>query len=385
MSFNKNKSFRLFIQLFRELIFFLPKLAGSIIPTKSTFWVFGHQHGYTDNAKLLFEYIRFTDENVTPIWLFNASENPSDYPDGSVYKYSIKGIYIQLRAKVFFISTGMQDVGAFVPYFNRDIYVLWHGWPIKKILLHSPESYPSHNSLIKKATIILYRLQMAKYRAIFCHDEEMSKLFISAFQVNEKKCVVTGWPRLDKSYFQQIEKKRVSRKKQIFYAPTWHSDKAITINNLKNIYSLPMIRYLEKNGISLIIKLHPLDRDLECSISLHHKNITFTKKPAQSLIEVSDVFISDYSSLIIDAYLLKNVQVILFGSNLNQYIIERGIYDDFLTIYQNHFINNTNGLIQQLKSNYQLSVPQIKTCENSLENIHNYVVASSCSFRPSLK
>ena len=80
-------------------------------------WVFGAWRGnlYSDNTKYMYQYILQKQKKIRPIWVTKnkqlCEKMNSEGKECHMY-YSCKGIFYSLRAAVFFMSEGNQDVNA---------------------------------------------------------------------------------------------------------------------------------------------------------------------------------------------------------------------------------------------------------------------------------
>ena len=69
----------------------------------------------------------------------------------------------------------------------------------------------------------------------------------------------------------------------------------------------------------------------------------------QELLLISDILITDYSSMIFD-YLLLDRPILLFAYDLNEYLNERGMYYNFEEIAPGPILLNGTELIDAIKN-----------------------------------
>lgn len=307
---------------------------------------------------------------ITTIWLTQEDEVVDNlHCQRFYYKYSFKGIYYSLFARKFIYATGSTDISALVPKYGRESYQLWHGWPIKKLGLMSPETYPSANNAIRSIVSRLLVYRFNQYKIIFCHDKITQEILSKAFSIPTEKCVITGWPRFDRNRVSSLQSNScLSEKKLILFAPTWHSDDS-TQKNIDELTGATFSSFLQSNNYQLVIKLHPLERGIKCISS---PNVRFLKESEtiESHLRSSAIFISDFSSLLVDASINKDVY--LFGKKLEEYKLNRGINEQYLTIYNNYFNFNANQLISAINNNKCIHFPvslKDDTCLNIIELI----------------
>ena len=178
------------------------------------------------------------------------------------------------------------------------------------------------------------------------HDSEMIDLMISGsdFFTNlirkyfwySGEILECGTPRLDTFFhFNESQEQQIRKKLNIpsscnivLYAPTFRAD------HRTECYRMDFERVLDtfesKTGKHwvMLIRLHPNVAYKADFISYNERIINATYYPdLYDLIPISDVIISDYSSLTFEAGLLLK-PVFLFVLDLKSYISERGFYID---------------------------------------------------------
>nr|WP_283104598.1 CDP-glycerol glycerophosphotransferase family protein [Shewanella olleyana] len=341
-----------------------------MLPSSSNIWVFGHVHGYTDNSKILFEFIQKNNPEINAVWLTQTRGAIDSLTDGKFYyKFSLKGIYYTFIAKNFIYATGSSDISPLVPLYGRHLYQLWHGWPIKKLGVTSPETYPSPAPLAKMLMTKLLAKKFKQYKLVFCHDSITKDILTEAFLLNAEQCSVTGWPRFDHKRKIELESKTNNKNcLTILYAPTWHTDET-TSKNLQDLTSPKFITFLEKHNYQLLIKLHPLEK---VTNTFKSKNIKLIKdgEAIEQYLAQSTIFISDFSSLLVDASITKPVY--LFGTNLDDYKLNRGINSQYIQVYNDSFNHNAEQLINAIESNsvadFSVSL-ETNTCSRIIDKI----------------
>lgn len=213
---------------------------------------------------------------------------------------------------------------------------LWHGIPIKRLFLDSKEPYQNQN-------IFLYRLR--KYRNLVSTDyfvtdtPKVNHLFKSAFPLQHAVILDSGYPRVEylvkqeqnKTYQTSLKNQlRLStNKKVLFYCPTWKD-----YDYIEPDFSALNDKY------HILIKHHPESKSNSNGIDVSHLS-------TEDLLLISDVIVSDYSSVIFDAINIGK-PVLLLIDDLSEYIESRGIYNEVLntipTIYNDrkHLIRDLN-------------------------------------------
>lgn len=223
--------------------------------------------------------------------------------------------------------------------FGGIIINLWHGTPIKRLFLDSAEAYQNEN-------IFLYKLRklnkMNRTDLFIADDPSAVHHFQTAFQLSSARILSCGYPRVE--YLRrhahntvkiQHLKKSVNIKNEkpiLFYCPTWRDYE----------YQPPDFERL-KDRFEIITKSHPVDQS---SNSLTNINLS-----TEDALLISDIVISDYSSVIFDA-LAINKSVYLLMDDLEQYKKTRGIYEDVIMSLQPYIYYTFDSLVDAL-SRYQ--------------------------------
>lgn len=203
-------------------------------------------------------------------------------------------------------------------------------------------------------------------------SEKCLSFYEDATRINRKSNILKpiGISRtdvfFDKNFLQECSKKRNSftNKKIILYAPTLRGE------TLTDAYTPSFINFEKlKDALSedfiLIIKRHPdtLDKPYIIPDSCKDFVIDVSKDGSISeLIVMSDILISDYSSLFFE-WCLFDKPVIFLTPDFEQYVDERGFYIDFKSIVDKARCNNTEELIEMIQniSKYDFSfVKQIR-------------------------
>ncbi|MFV0246639.1 MAG: CDP-glycerol glycerophosphotransferase family protein [Mycoplasmatales bacterium] len=207
---------------------------------------------------------------------------------------------------------------------------LWHGIPIKKMMI----DLPNFN---------LNNINNFRYFDYFVSSSKYYTDIIKHSFLYEGNILEIGTPRYDLAFknINQVNKKELNIKeneKVILYAPTFRKKGTISIpfdvDKLEEAFGFP---------IKLIVKAHYLNELSTKSTKI----IDMTNYESISdLFKISDIVISDYSSLIFD-YALYNKPLILFHYDYEQYKKDRGLYFE-LSEYYNDIAYNEQELYLQI-------------------------------------
>lgn len=302
----------------------------------------GFDFGYRGNSKYLFNYFVkhnpmiesyfITDERTGPHFISTNDEN-------------VKNL-IETATFVITESCIPDDIHP-----NGKIIQLWHGTPIKKLFLDSKEPHQNLN---------IYNYRARKYNKwtqqdyLIVDSEESKTYFESAFPSQKIDILPVGYPRnnyllnrindvgLHKRIFSEINIDPTKR--VLLYAPTWKT-------NSSDDDIFPINKQLLKH-YNVIYKGHVESKnDLVPEGVINPPNNIET----QDLIIISDVVLTDYSSIIFDA-LTVDKKGCLYTPNHSQYVEERGVYQDVMDTLKPIWYTDAELLINDLITD---SIPQL--------------------------
>ncbi len=285
-----------------------------------------------------------------------------------VLKINLNMFFIAQKARFFITTHSLEDV-YYVKNKNTILINLWHGTPLKKMGFDSKVDAKKF-SLQKKLGLFKHE----KIDFLCVSSKHTIDAFKSSFGIDKNKILPTGQPRNDILYkakndilFAQSIKNNVKERLKMqcdtiaLYAPTFRDKHTCRLDLLKELQKI-----FKNNGIDLIIKLHPLDKDIK-----HFGKIDID---IQELLIASDMLISDYSSVIFD-YAILQKPIILFLYDIDEYKAQRdGFYIDIesLPFYKCY---NTSQIRENLQ-NFLKNSNEQKIAEFAIK--YNRVGCSSC-------
>lgn len=292
--------------------------------------------GYGCNPKYIAQELIKRHPDWDYVWLVNDLYTKMPKEIRTVKYDSIQSIYELATAKVWVDN---QRKLWFHRKRKKQFFVAtWHGAgiPIKKIGADNPNNYKNkpyeHTSKhMNKITNLM-----------ISNSKACTKIFHRAF-LYKKEILNCGYPRNDilvmnkteqLFYIQKIKNKLkiTSEEKIVLYAPTYR--------NLRNLekYTLNYEKVLEAlserfGGIwHFLLKLHPTMRNSKNQIKNPYNVIDISNyEDMQELLLVSDVLISDYSSIITEFGLMKK-PIFLFATDIEDYSNERDFYCDYFSL-----------------------------------------------------
>ncbi|MFA0314575.1 CDP-glycerol glycerophosphotransferase family protein [Vibrio cyclitrophicus] len=352
-------------------------------------WIFYSKFGYKDSTRIIFE--KSVDDGLDAYYFFD------DLPPLNVKKcYSLRFVrigtwrYFQImsRGQVVFLTHGL-GVLSFLSYRTK-IIQLWHGVPIKKILLDSSfDCTKSEIIWINNILIRLYRKRINMYDYILSPGGLCSKYFSSAFGVPIERILTLGSPRHEVMKVTSFSKIAESNVINVLYLPTWRNDFSKTLDVVSSLNDSALNKMLEANNIVINIRPHPYDMDRFSKDNLFVNNKNFKILTGDfditSEFNMFDAFISDYSSVVFDlAYV--NSKILFYVPDYDDYIKEREVYTNICDIAGDSFASDIGSLIFLLEkifvknenlTNNIKKIGLVDVKSNQTKNIINFALSVS--------
>ena len=192
----------------------------------------------------------------------------------------------------------------------------------KKVGLQHP-TYPFHRSDLVTNAI--------------ASSEQMVPHVANVLGISESQVIPLGMPRTD-AYFKL--KKKESDKKQYLYVPTFRGYKGWTPE-------FGTISAGLTDDEEFIVKPHMVTRHLLDKERNHVIERSSNLPSTESLVN-ADVVITDFSSIMFDAMVLRK-PVVLFAKDRFKYMRLRGMYYQYPEMYSEYFCDNERDLIKLMR------------------------------------
>ena len=241
---------------------------------------------------------------------------------------------------------------------HQEIVQLWHG----------PGAFKTFGfSRVDRSKKINKYTMHRNYTKAIVTSDKIRWCYAEGFGMDIENVKATGFPRtdcfFDKKYVSSIKKsfydeyKEFKNKKIILFAPTYRG-----VNLAKATYDFDKIDFDKmynelKDDYILIVKWHPAIYD---KIKLGKIKVDYSKykdfiydfsnkRDINDILLITDVLITDYSSVIFD-YFLLNKPVIYYTYDLEEYKKTRGLYYPFEDYVYGEITENTIELIKAIKN-----------------------------------
>lgn len=329
----------------------LLKFIGLFIKTNNKlilFNCFGGQK-FDDNPKAIYEYMK-NSNNYKDYQLIWALDNPK-LVDGLDIEFvknnSIKFFITALKAKYWVTNSSMERGLKFKK--QNTIYInTWHGSVIKKA--GNEFSGEKRKFRVSKANYIYTQsnIDINYFSKVYNYPKET--FLLSGYPRNDELCNISKNEILNLKMKLNIS----ANKKVILYAPTFREYDY----DGNGCYILPPIN-LEKwenklcTDYILLFRTHyEINKILNITNNDFIYNVT-DYPYLNDLLKISDILISDYSSIMIDYSILER-PIFCFAYDYEKYNCERGCAYDLKTELPNGIIYNEDDLLDCILScNYE--------------------------------
>lgn len=351
---------RLIKSLLTKIYKILFYIAGLLLPKNKKLIVFESFLGkqYSDNPRAIYEYMTEHYPTYTLYWSVDRRSLASlhDFDIKKLKRFSLKWLFMMNRAKYWVTNSRLP---LWIPKPSETIYVqTWHGTPLKKLAADMDEVHmPGTNTEQYKRNFIN---EAQKWDYLISPNQYSTTIFKRAFQF-DKTVIESGYPRND-FLVQANNDETINNlkeqmgiplhKKVILYAPTWRDNEYYD----KGRYKFELQLELDKLQKSLsdqyviLLRLHYLvaeDIDLTSYESFiynysHYEDI-------RDLYLVSDILMTDYSSVFFDYAILKRPMLFYVYDIATYRDTLRGFYFDFEKEAPGPLVKTTDEIIATIK------------------------------------
>lgn len=335
----------------------LYKIYNKILPINKNIAVFQSFHGksYSCNPKAIYEELLKQNSDIKCVWVLN-DVNKKLPGNPIIIRPNSKEYYYYMAIAKYFINNG--NFPDFYEKREGTVHLqTWHGTPLKKLGFDIDESSPAYKEntspeLMRRNERWDYLIEPNKYTG---------DILKRAFKF-KKEIISSGYPRNDvliKSDENKIkEVKEVlnipKNKKVILYAPTWR-DYEYHSGSVGQPYEFKfdMDRFKQELGEDYVILLRLHYRDAARINITGYENMVYNVSSyddIQELYLISDILITDYSSVMFD-YANLNRPIIFFTYDLKRYGSEvRGFYFNFIKEAPGPIVLTQDRLFEAIKN-----------------------------------
>lgn len=357
----------------------LYKLYQWLLPIEKERIVFESGVGkqYSDSPKYIYQEMLKENLDYEYIWFYNGKEKIPGNP--KIIKRLSPKYYYYLATSKFWINN--QNFPFYITKRNKQVYLqTWHGTPLKK-MLHDVGVFAGKDAgYIDRVT-----QSTSQWDYLISPSHYASEKFRSAFRF-KKDILEVGYPRNDIFYLSDDEKAELTRKvkenlkiptdkKIILYAPTFRDDQTNKKNKYQFQLELDLQELYEKlsDDYVLLIRMHVVISNKIKIPKIYNqfiKNVS-TYSDIQELYLISDICITDYSSVMFD--FANSKKPLLF------YAYDLELYRDTLRGFYMDYVNEIPGPILRTTEEIIDAVDHIDALELSYTNKYDVFYDKYCS------
>lgn len=291
----------------------------------------------SDSPKYIYEYLQKNYPNkFKSVWVFNPEfmNKPKKAPHTVfVRRFGLRYMYYLAISRYQVIN--MRQPKWFKKRKGSTFLATWHGTPLKH-LVFDMENVASANPLYKQ---VFYH-QSRQWDYLISPNQYSSDIFEHAFMYPKQQMLPTGYPRNDilqapnKIERAKIIKKKLGipqDKKVILYAPTWRDNDYFEVGKYKFTLKLDIAQLkaeLSKDYVLILRTHYFIANQLDTSEFGDFVYNESTYDDIAELYLVSDILITDYSSVFFDYAILKR-PILFYVYDYEEYAdVLRGFYLD---------------------------------------------------------
>lgn len=328
-----------------------------LFPRSRKICIFGAWLGeqYADNPKYLFLEAQHHTE-IRSVWITKNKEVCQKVKGLGYESYlsnSLKGIWMQLRARYVVMCNGISDVNH--GFMGRAVFLnLWHGVPLKKVGYDDGKE-KNWDSVGQRIRRLIQQIPLGK-EYVVATSKVYAEIYESAFKRPENQILILGQPRNDiffdkEGKFPKRHQLRKSAKgrKVILYTPTHRKEGKITFPLMDQFNFDELNQWCMDHNAVFVIKRHFYHQAEAVDFSMYSNvtDITGKAMDIQELLLDVDVLVTDYSSAYID-YLLLDRPIVFYNFDYQDYLnYDREMYFDYQEVTPGYKAENFEELIQE--------------------------------------
>jgi CDP-glycerol glycerophosphotransferase (TagB/SpsB family) len=329
-------------------------------------WVIGSDFGLSDGGWAFHQAAAQLDPAPRIVWQVNGERQRAQAIAAGVAwieRESSEGFELALRAGVIAVTHGLGDVNR---YGQRGALIvqLWHGSPLKKLNLDSPNvlnlgplgRVPGLSALMRT----MYKTGTKSISVFPVACPEFVTSMCTAFALSDQQVLAIGEPRGDQLFTGEPAQLRAASRalwektipdlgtrRLILQAPTWRDGEVDpTIPTAADWAELE--EFCERTDSVLVIRPHPKSVGDYHYSSARVRIIDGSRQPEiMPLLWGVDVLITDYSSILFDYAVTAN-PIIYLAPDLAHYEATRGLYIDYADICADGLLTTWSEVISRM-------------------------------------
>ncbi|MDQ0185711.1 CDP-glycerol glycerophosphotransferase [Cytobacillus kochii] len=313
---------------------------------------------YSCNPRAIYEYLKINSTGYDMYWSIDPRyEEAFKGKDlQTINRFSISWLLIMARAKYWVFNS---RTPLWIPKPKNTIYLqTWHGTPLKKLAADMNEVHMPGTTTEKYKRNFLE--ESSRWDYLISPNQYSTEIFCRAFNFN-KQIIESGYPRNDILNLGNEEDtiKRIKlklniplNKKVILYAPTWRDNEYHQVGMYRFNLKLDLQSLKESLGDEYVILLRMHYLIAENIDITSYKPFVYdvsTYEDIRELYLISDLLITDYSSVFFDYANLRR-PMLFYVYDIESYRDQlRGFYFDFEKYAPGPLVKETEQLIEEIK------------------------------------
>lgn len=336
------------------------KLVGKL-PAKKNLIMFESFLGkqYSCNPRAIYEYLQKHHPEFKMYWSVDRRHTKvfKDKDIPYIRRFSVKWLFSMASARYWVTNSRMP---LWIPKPKHTIYLqTWHGTPLKRLAVDMDEVHmPGTTTKKYKRNFIK---ESSNWDYLISPNRYSTEIFRRAFQF-DRRMIESGYPRNDYLYVSNNEKTINTLKtkyglpldkKIILYAPTWRDNQFYGKGRYKFDLALDLqhMREILGNDYIVILRMHYLVAENFDLTPYEGFAYDFsTHEDIRDLYLISDILVTDYSSVFFDFANLKR-PMIFYVYDIDTYRDKlRGFYFDFENKAPGPLVKTTEEVIQTIQA-----------------------------------
>lgn len=346
----KQKKANIFYRIFRSRIFPLLYYFFSRLPIdkKKILFLSDSRKEMGGNFQFVYDELKARQENFK-YWIFLKEETSAK----KSYLELIRLAYETATARVIFLDDFYPIIYTVNIRKGAELVQLWHAVGAFKTFGYSRTDKPGGPSLNSR--------NHRNYTKAIVSSANIASHYAEGFGISKDKVIPTGIPRtdifFDKVYASKIKEEIyrdypiVKDKKVVLFSPTFRGR-----GQQSAYYDFDKIDFQSLNvaiGEEYIIlfKFHPFVKEkVVIPEKYKEKFYDFSfYQDINKLLFVTDVLVTDYSSVCFEASLL-NIPMLFYAYDLDSYIADRDFYYDYTNFIPGSLVKTANELSNHIKN-----------------------------------